>query len=239
MERIQTADLPASAPPGTGVFKRSPLSRLSFGHMVMITAGLLAFLLNVFLLRSKGETLEVLVAARPISVGSRIEPDDLATELVDAGSPFIDRVLSGDATGQLLGFVAVRDIDAGAPLISDDLRPPAAAGGERAMSIPISPDHAVGAALYAGDRVDVIAVDGGHSRFVATAIEVLDVSSGGARTSGDRLGIVVVVSEAEALAIAGALDGAAVHLVRSTGADEEVDVSPLPVDDVRKGEPEP
>ena len=237
MERAQGADVPVSTPRGAKVFKRSPLSRLSFGHMVMIVAGLLAFLLNVFLVRSKGEMLEVLVAARPIPAGSRLVADDLSSELVDADGPFVDRTLSDDTIDQLFGYVVVRDIAAGAPLIADDLRPAASPGGGRAMSIPISPDHAVGAALYVGDRVDVIAVENGQSWLVATAIEVLDVSDGDARSSGDRLGVVVAVSEVEALAIAAALDGNAIHLIRSTGADEAGDPTKRPVPAVRSAEP--
>lgn len=239
MERTRGAESPTSARTGAKGFKRSPLIRLSFGHVVMIAAGLLAFLLNVFLVRSKGETLEVLVAAHPIPAGSRLEADDLSSESVDANGPFADRILSDDAVDQLLGYVVVRDIAAGAPLIAEDLRPAASADGRRAMSIPISPDHAVGAGLYVGDRVDVIAVEEGQSRFVATAIEVLDVSSGGTRTSADRLGVIVAVSEAEALAIAGALDEDAIHLVRSTGADSDRNVSQLPLPEARAEESEP
>ena len=239
MDRVQETDAPASTPIGAKVMRRSPLSRLSFGHVVMIAAGLLAFLLNVYLVRSKGETMEVLVAARPISAGSRLGVDDLSTELVEASGPFVDRIISDDAIDQLIGYVAVRDIAAGAPMISDDIRPPASADGRRAMSIPIPPDHAVGGSLYVGDRVDVISAEEGQGRFVATAIEVLDVSSGGNRSSGDRLQVVVAVSEAEALAIAGALDGSAVHLVRSTGAVEDIDVPEFPVPAVRTEESRP
>lgn len=239
MDRIPEADVPASTPIRAKGLRRSPLSRLSFGHVVMIAAGLLAFLLNVYLVRSKDETMEVVVAARPISAGSRLGLDDLSSELVEAGGPFVDRIISGDAVDQLIGYVVVRDIAAGAPMMSDDLRLPASSDGRRAMSIPILSDHAVGGALHVGDRVDVISAEKGQGRFVAVAIEVLDVSAGDSRSSGDRLGVVVAVSEAEALAIAGALDGSAVHLVRSTGAHEEVNVPEFSVPAVRTEESGP
>ncbi len=113
----------------------------------------------------------------------------------------------------------VRDIPAGAPLIVEDLRASVSAQEGRAMSIPVSSAHAVGADLYVGDRVDVIAVEEGGSRYVASAIEVVDIRMGGNRTLGNDFGVVVAVSADEALAIAGALDGNAVHLVRSTGMD--------------------
>lgn len=238
MARIQKADLPATTAGAARVFRRNPFSHLSFGHVVMITAGLLAFLLNVFLIRNRAEMMEVPVASRTITAGSRLGTDDYSTKFVDANGPFADRVLSREGIKGLLGYVVVRNIAAGAPFIADDLRPAASPEGGRAMSIPISPDHAVGAALTVGDRVDVIAVEGGESRFIATGIEVLDVSSGGSRISGDRFGVTVAVSEVEALAIAGALDRSAVHLIRSTGAEpiSGASLPPLPV--VRKGESE-
>ena len=213
MEWTEAADRPASKPGGAKVARRSPFSRLSFGHVVMISAGLLAFLLNVYIIRSRGETVEVLVAAQPITAGSRLGSQDIAYQFVDADGPFVDRVLSRENVTPLFGHVVVRDVDSGAPLMADDLRPAAAPGDGRAMSIPIAADHAVGAALYVGDRVDVIAVDEGEGRFVATGIEVLDVAVGASRPASDRFGVTVAVSEVEALAIAGALDRGTVHLI--------------------------
>ena len=228
MDRTNTTDRATSTSKGAKFAKRRLSSRLSFGHVVMISAGLLAFLLNVQIVRSKSATVEVLVAAHTIVAGSRLETGDIAYQDVDAGGPFVDRALSRDTVIPLFGHVVVRDVDSGVPLMVDDLKSPAAPGDRRAMSIPISPDHAVGAALFVGDRVDVIAVDEGKSRFVASAIEVIDVVAGGSRPAGDRFGVTVAVSETEALAIAAALDRGTVHVIRSTGAPE-VRVTPEPV----------
>ncbi|MDE0288355.1 MAG: SAF domain-containing protein [bacterium] len=228
MVRTETAGRIASTPKGAKRARRSIFSRLSFGHVVMISAGLLAFLLNMLVLRSKGETMEVPVAAQPITAGTRLRAEDVGYRSVDAEGPFLDRVLHREAVASLLGHVVIRDIDPGAPLLTDDLKPAAAPDAGRAMNIPVTPDHAVGAALSVGDRVDVIAVDDGGSRFVATGIKVLGVALGGGRTSGDRFGVTVAVSEEEALAIAVAIDGDAVHLVRSTGSSE-IGAAPVPV----------
>ena len=198
--------------------RRSLFSRLSFGHVVMISAGLLAFMLNVLVLRSKGETVEISVAAQPIAAGTRLRVEDLGYRLIDANGPFVDRVLSRDGVAPFLGHVVIRDVDPGAPLLADDLRPAAAPEAGRAMNIPVTPDHAVGAALFVGDLVDVIAVDDGRSRFVATAIEVLSVALDRSRSSGERFGVTVAVSDREALALAAAIDGGSVHLIRSTGS---------------------
>ena len=220
MVRTGMAERTASVSNGAEVARRRLFSRLSFGHIVMICAGLLAFLLNVMVLRSKDETVEVSVAAQSITAGSRLSLQDVAYRHIDADGPFLERVLFREAIELLLGQVVIRDIDSGAPLLVDDLRPTAAPGAGRAMSIPITPDHAVGAALTVGDRVDVIAVDDDRSRFIATDIEVLSLSFSGNRTSGDRFGVTVAVSSDEALAIAGALDSGTVHLIRSTGSDK-------------------
>ena len=220
MARTEMADRAASTADGTRPARRSLFSRLSFGHVVMISAGLLAFMLNVLVLRSKGEMVEVSVAAQPITAGTRLRAEHIGYRLIDAGGPFVDRLLSVEAIAPLLGQVVIRDIDTGAPLLADDLRPAAAPDARRAMNIPVASDHAVGAALFVGDRVDVIAVDDGAGRFVATAIEVLGVALGGSRPSGDRFGVTVAVNEKEALAIATAIDGGSVHLIRSTGSTE-------------------
>ena len=218
MDSTEAVARPTPASERGGVLSRNPLSRLSFGHIVMISAGLLAFLLNVMIIRSKGETVEVLVAANPISAGTRLADRDITYELVDAEGPFVDRVLSRETLTHFIGQVVVRDVDSGAPLLADDLRPVAAPDNGRAMSIPITADHAVGAALYVGDRVDVISVEDGAGRFIATGIEVLGVASGESRLTSDRFGITVAVTEGEALAIAEALDEGRVHLLRSTGS---------------------
>ena len=215
----ETAARPAAVTQGRRYLKRSPLSRLSFGHVVMISAGLLAFLLNVLIIRGKGETVEVLVAAHTISAGSRLTDQDLAYELVDAGGPFVDRVLSRQTVLPLMGHVVVRDVDSGAPLMAHDLRPSAAPGDARAMSIPIVSDQVAVTALQVGDRIDVITVDEGRSRFIAVGLEVLAVSSSGNRTTGDQLSVTVAVGRSQALALAEALDRGSIHLVSSTGAD--------------------
>lgn len=197
--------------------RRSPLSRLSFGHLVMISAGLLAFLLNVLIIRDRGETVEVPVAAQAIRSGARLETGDIAYESVDAEGPWADRALSRRELSPMIGRVAVRDIAPGAPLLADDLRPAAAPGAARAMSIPAGADQAAGAGLYTGDLIDVITVNEGRSRFIASGVEVLAVSGGG-RTAGGGSGVTVAVSRAQALAIAEALDRGSIHLLRSTGA---------------------
>lgn len=207
----------ATAPRGPTSRRRSPFSRLSFGHAVMITAGLLAFLLNVLILRDEGETVDIPVAAHAIPAGSRLGSTDVSYRYVDPDGPFVDRALSRERLADHFGQVVVRDVEAGAPLMAGDLRPVATPDGQRAMSIPISPDRAVGAALHVGDRIDVMLVQGSRSRFVASGIEVLAVAANARGLSGSGFGLTVSVSPVQALLIASALESGSVHLLRSTG----------------------
>ena len=201
--------------------RRNLLSRLSFGHVLMILAGLLALLLNVALLRSQDDRVEVLVAGESIPAGSRLVAANIGFTSVAADSPFIGRVLTRESVQPLLGQIVTRDIEAGAPLLADDLRPSAAPDAGRAMSIPISPSQAVAADLRRGDRVDVISVVDGAPTYIASDIEVLAVGEPGQgrlATTSDY-SVTVGVDADVALAIAGALDAGEVHIVRSTGAD--------------------
>ena len=207
----------AVTPRSPATRRRSPFSRLSFGHAVMITAGLLAFLLNVLILRDGGEAVDVPVAAHAIPAGSRLAGADVSYRRVDADGPFVERALSRERLASLFGQVVVRDVEAGAPLMADDLRPVATPDGQRAMSIPISPDRAVGAALHVGDRIDVMLAQGSRSRFVASGIEVLAVTASNRGLSGSGFGLTVSVSPVQALLISSALDSGSIHVLRSTG----------------------
>jgi Flp pilus assembly protein CpaB len=124
----------------------------------MIAAGLLALLLNVALLRSSDDTIDVLVAGNDITAGSRLVVADIEIRQIDADSPFGARTLDQTTVQPLLGLIVTRDIYSGAPLLADDLREGAAPDAGRAMSIPIVPFQAVAADIRRGDRVDVIAV---------------------------------------------------------------------------------
>ena len=222
MNRAEISEGPSMAPQRAPVPKRKPFSRLSFGHILMIATGLLALLLNVALLRSSDDTVSVVVAANSISAGNRLLAADVTTAEIDADSPFRQRVLTRAAIEPLLGHIVIRDIVAGAPLLSDDLRRAAAPGAGRAMSLPIPPSRAVAADLHRGDRVDVISVSDGIPAFIATGLEVLavaDPGDGRFANAGD-FSVTLAVDDLKALAIAGALENGEVHVIRSTGAQE-------------------
>jgi Flp pilus assembly protein CpaB len=88
------------------------------------------------------------------------------------------------------------------------------------MSIPVTSEHAAGASIVPGDRIDVISVVDGLPGFVAEALEVVAVSDAdqGALSVGAGYYVVVAVEPDEALALAAAIDSGSLDLVRATGA---------------------
>lgn len=198
--------------------------RLSAGHIVMIAAGLAAFLLNLLILRGGDETVPAAAAARPLPAGARLTEGDLEQVRVAAGGPLSRRLLSPEAAAELVGGALVRDVEAGAPLFADDFRP-SVPGAGRAMSIPVPSGRAVAADLRSGDRVDVVSAGRGWGRFAATGVEVLSVSEDGDGLGGGGLNVIVAVDGNDALAVAAALAEGEVFLVRSTGAPPVESVS--------------
>jgi hypothetical protein len=88
------------------------------------------------------------------------------------------------------------------------------------MSIPVSVEHAAGATVVIGDRVDVISIVGDVPAFVATDLEVVNIgeaSQGGLAVSAPYH-VVVAVDPEQALALARAIADGSLEVLRSTGA---------------------
>jgi Flp pilus assembly protein CpaB len=221
---MQSPDTAAPAPQPTPAPRRpASRSRLSFGHVVTLLAGLLATVLVFSVLRERDAGFRATAAAAEIRAGTAVDagalrvvdvrvPDDVRGRLVDPAS--LDR---------LSGWVATRTIEPGELLSRGDLRPPAAPSALRAMSVPVDPSHAVGGALTAGDLLDVIEVDeGGQARYVVSGVEVLAVNRPDSGVIGAAAGsssLTVAVDARQALRLAAAIRGQRFELVRSTGAD--------------------
>jgi len=210
---------PAPAPrrPGTR-------SRLSVGHIITLLAGLLATLLVFSVLRERDITFRATAAAAEIRAGTTV--DRTALRLVDVRVPddVRGRLVDPATLGRFRGWVATRTIEPGELLSRGDLRAPAAPSALRAMSIPVEAAHAVGGALAAGDRVDVIQVDeGGRARYVVSGAEVLAVNrpdSGVIGAAASSSSITVAVDARQALKLAAAIRSQRFEIVRSTGAAE-------------------
>jgi hypothetical protein len=81
-------------------------------------------------------------------------------------------------------------------------------------------EHAAGATVVVGDRVDVISIIGDAPTFVATDLEVVGVgeASQTGLTVAGPYHVVVAVDTEQALALAKAIAEGSVEVLRSTGA---------------------
>ena len=223
---MQTPDTAApAAQPGPAPGPRRPASRsrLSFGHIVTLLAGLLATVLVFSVLRERDLTFRATAASAEIRAGTTVEATALRTVDVHVPDDVRGRLIDPAALDRFRGWIATRTLQPGELLSRGDLRPPAAPSALRAMSIPVEAAHAVGGALAAGDRLDVIAVDeGGQARYVVTGAEVLAVNrpdSGVIGAAASSSSLTVAVDAKQALRLAAAIRGGRFELVRSTGAD--------------------
>ena len=197
-------------------------SRLSAGHVVMVVAGLLGFLLTLALLDAADESVPVAVAASDIDAGERVHVASFAVVDVRAGGAVLDTLVLGDDIDAIEGRVAGRHLERG-ELVSRSALAPAGGGSvPRSMSFPIAAARAVDGELTAGDRVDVVAASEGAAHYVLAGVEVLAVGGGGGsgalQAGDDALTVTMAVRPSDAVRLAAALDGAEVTLVRSTGA---------------------
>lgn len=201
---------------------RRPLrGRLSAGHVVVLVAGLLAMLLNYALLRAADERVPVAVAARAIAAGDALDASSVRLVELDADEALLGALVRASDIAAVEGHVAGVPLAAGDPLRRSDLRAPSAPDGRRAMSVPVPAEHAVAGSLQRGDRVDVIQVRDGRADYVLSGAEVLAVSGGDADglTGASVFSVTLAVDADSALALAEAIRGEAVEIVRSTGAD--------------------
>src|SRR6266536_3321443 len=197
---MQTPDTAApAAQPGPAPGPRRPASRsrLSFGHIVTLLAGLLATVLVFSVLRERDLTFRATAAGAEIRAGTTVEATALRTVEVRVPGDVRGRLIDPAALDRFRGWTATRTLQPGELLSRGDLRPPAAPSALRAMSIPVEAAHAVGGALAAVDRLD----------------------SGVIGAAASSSSLTVAVDAKQALRLAAAIRGGRFELVRSTGAD--------------------
>jgi Flp pilus assembly protein CpaB len=211
------------ARPRTGpVGRRAWRSRVSTGHAVMVLAGLMGALFTLAALRSADDRVDVLVARADLAPGAIVQRDDFRTTRVNADASAMRSFVRADQVDSLVGRIVTTRVRAGRFVAPDDLQRAADGGARRSMSFPIERARALDGELVAGDRVDVVSVAArsGEAQFVATDVEVLRV--GGASTSplagNDAVTVTLAVDPDIALAVATALHGDDLTLVRATGA---------------------
>jgi Flp pilus assembly protein CpaB len=200
---------------------RKPRKRPALAHILIALAAVLAFGLNYLALQTRDAIVIVAVADSDFDAGSTVRTSAFRLEEVDADLPGIDGLLAEADIGSVDGWIVQHAMPEGSLVPMSALVPPATHAGLRLMSIPVTAEHAAGASITAGDRIDVISVVEGVPGFVAEALEVISVSDSdqGALSVGTGYFVVVAVDPGQALALAVAIDSGSLDLVRSTGAE--------------------
>lgn len=214
--------------------KRGMGSRLSGGHLLMIVAGFLAFVLTLVVLSNRGDTVKVAVATKDLAPGTALTEDLVKAVALPASSPLADDLVPFEAisTGDRY---AARRITANEPIAKSAIATKRASANQREMSIRVDRVNAVGGAIEVGDLVDVIAVAGAEATGVgatrgcraavgAEVLAVADSGSGGGLGGGEGSSFFVTIAVPQTdqeLFIAPAIEAATIHIVRATGAPLE------------------
>jgi pilus assembly protein CpaB len=178
------------------------------------------------LLTAGKDTEAVWVAARDLAQDSVLAPGDI--EAVEVRLPA--RVSAGyaPAVASVYGEVVTRPIRAGEIVPSGWLARSATPRAARSITIPIEIEHAVGGALQAGDRVDILVTfdpENVRARTVllARSVEVLDVVETGGLAFGEDalIGLTVGVTPEQAPRLAFAVRTGVVDVARVDGPATE------------------
>lgn len=231
MSLTQRLSSGARGPVGDGAVPTGGRSRrLAKGHWVALTLGLLAFLVNIAVLRDRREIVRVAVADQEITAYSELTDD--MVRYVDMPADVADAMNLADADDIAAGVYTTDGLRDGMPLPLAETVEELPNDGLRSMSIPVGREHAAGGHLTPGDLVDVIMVpDEGEPIFVAVAVEVLavgDEGDGGLGEQSQEFHVVVGVDDQQALQIASAIAGDQVEIIRSTGAPAATEGTPAP-----------
>jgi Flp pilus assembly protein CpaB len=200
----------------------------------MTVAGIAAAVLAFAALRARPGDDRVAVAAHEIRAGERVRVSDFRVVAVSLGDARLAPLLRARDLQTVTGRLAGSTIEAGELVARRLLRPRAARGGRRAISIPIDPARAVGGHLAVGDRVDVLYADEDGVGIIVPDAEVLAVDErghGGLSDSASPFTVTIAVDEAQSRAVAAAVVSDGLSLARTTGAtpaspDPSPDASP-------------
>ncbi|MCZ7536559.1 MAG: hypothetical protein M5T61_12085 [Acidimicrobiia bacterium] len=83
--------------------RRALTSRLSAGHVVMVVAGLLGFLLTLDLLQAADTTVPVAVAAADIEAGERVDAGSFDLVDLHAAGSVLDTLVAADRIDSIEG----------------------------------------------------------------------------------------------------------------------------------------
>ena len=188
---------------------------------------------------SADHTVLVYTAARDLPADHVLVAGDIGTTRIQASDAVLDRLVRATAgsppTDRVLRF----------PLADGDLVADAALGRVaregREITVPIGPDHALGGALEAGDRVDVLGsfdkgTESAKTLTVAAGAQVVEVVHADGlfgQREGELTALTISVAPDDVVFVAFAVRNGEVDVVRSVGKRPQAvrsrfDVSELP-----------
>lgn len=198
----------------------------------------LAFAAGRQVMSSTQATTGVWVAARDLARGATIQAADLRVTDVRLGADVLDRYAT--TTTRLEGAVVGRPVRAGELIALDAVGVGPAAAEGRVMTVPVAPEHAVGGALRAGDRIDIFATfDPGEpnarTALVGRDVEVINVVTVGGLVVGEEavVGVTVAIDPDAAATLAFAIRSAEIDIARVDGRPDETAPASIENEDVR------
>lgn len=196
-------------------------TRLSSAHILIFSAGALAFVANLAVLRPAELPPAVAIATIDLLPGTVFDPARHVDFVPMASDDVVlAQFVSEDTAGSLMGHVVDQRVSAGTVLPYGFLVESQERDGRRIMSIPIDPERAAGGTLAIGDLVDVIAVERGEARYIVVGLEIvaLPESKSGSFTGSAAYHVTVAVDSVAALELSAALESTSIQIVRSTGS---------------------
>jgi Flp pilus assembly protein CpaB len=140
---------------GLGRARAKPLRRLDSRLVVGVLLVVVSITGGLALFSAADYTVPVLSASRDLPAGHVITGRDLRVTRVRADAGVLAGLVRGSQRDATVGRVLLASITRDGLLASAALGRDAAAGRE--MTVPITPEHALGGALRIGDHVDVLA----------------------------------------------------------------------------------
>ncbi len=174
------------------------------------------------------DTVPVVTAARDLPGNHVLHRGDLRTVRLRASDAVIDTLVAGERLGSLTGQVLLRPLPAHGLL--DRRFVGSASRSVREITVPLTPEHALGGALRVGERVDVLAsfgkgtADARTLTVVSGAEVVATVREDGFLGRGGKLSaLTLAVPPDDVVFLAFASRNGELDVVRATGA-----TAPLP-----------
>lgn len=161
----------------------------------------------------------VLIAARDLPSNHPLTAEDLLRAEVALPPELESRYAAGSR--DLVGVALTRPVARGELIALSSVEARSTATAGRAMTIPITAEHAVGGDLEPGDRVDIFATfDSGDVRArtvqVAPSVEIVSPVEAGGLVTGEAsvIGVTVAVTPQQAAALTFAIRSAELDVVR-------------------------